>query len=55
MRLRGEARLAALTASLRDSNQQADLARLAELVSCEQERSWIWSINKAVDPCLEPR
>ena len=55
MRLKGKARVRTMMAALQNENRQADLARLAELLSPEQDRSWLWSINNAVDPCLEPR
>ena len=55
VQLKGQAKLRSLKASLQRDNRQVDLARLAELCNPEQCRSWLWSINKAVDPCLEPR
>ena len=55
MHLKGQARTRNLMASLRIGNRQADVARLTDLLSDQQDRSWLWSINKSVDACLEPR
>ena len=55
VQLKGQARVRSLKECLQREQRQSDLARRSELCNPEQTRSWLWSINKAVDPCLEPR
>ena len=50
VQLKGQARVRSLMECLRREQRQSDLARISELCNPEQTRSWLWSINKAVDP-----